>query len=71
MELRDVKDWGRGVRNASSVTVDGWIGGHDPPRFASELLGRYGYRLLPVCCPDTAAQDLRRHNLHRGWPPAR
>jgi hypothetical protein len=39
------------VRNARSVAVDGRIGGHDSPRFADGLPGRYGHRLLPSCCP--------------------
>jgi hypothetical protein len=39
------------VRNARSVAVDRRIGGHDPPRFSGGLPGRYGHRLLPVCCP--------------------
>jgi hypothetical protein len=65
MELRGVEDRGRRVRNARSVAVDGRIGGHDPPRFVGGLPGRYGHRLLPVCCPDVAPPDLRDHNLNR------
>jgi hypothetical protein len=53
-ELRCVEDRERRVRNARSVAVDGRIGGHDPPRFAGRLPGRYGYRLLPICCLDVA-----------------
>jgi hypothetical protein len=41
----------------------GRIDAHDPPRFAGGLPGRYGHRLLPICCPDTATQDLRDLNL--------
>jgi hypothetical protein len=50
-ELHGVEDRERCVRNARSVAVDGWIGGHDPPRFPGGLPGHYGHRLLPVCCP--------------------
>jgi hypothetical protein len=52
-ELRCIEDWGREVRNVRSVGVGGRIGGHDPPRFAGGLPGRYEHRLLPVCCPTT------------------
>ena len=47
---------GKMVRNARSVAVDGRIGGHDPPRFPGGIPGRYGHRLLPVCCPGAAAR---------------
>jgi hypothetical protein len=53
-ELRGVEDRGRHMRNPRSVAGDGRIGGHDPPRFAGGLPGRYGHRLLPVCCPGAA-----------------
>jgi hypothetical protein len=55
-ELRGVENWGRRVRNARSVAVDGRIGGHDPPRFPGGLPGRYGPRLLPVCCPTASTR---------------
>jgi hypothetical protein len=29
------------------------------------LPGRYGHRLLPVCCPDGADPDHQDHNLIR------
>jgi hypothetical protein len=35
----------------------GRIDAHDPPRFPAGSPGRYGHRLLPVCCPDRATQD--------------
>jgi hypothetical protein len=60
-ELRGVKDRGGRVRNARSVAVDGGSGGHDPPRVAGGLPGRYGHRLLPVCCPTAPTLDLRDH----------
>ena len=53
-ELRGVEHRGRRVRNARPVAVNGSIGGHDPPRSSGELPGRYGHRLLPVCCPGAA-----------------
>ena len=53
-ELRGVEHRGRRVRNARPVAVNGSIGGHDPPRSSRELPGRYGHRLLPVCCPGAA-----------------
>jgi hypothetical protein len=60
-ELRGVEDRGRQMRNARSVAVDGRSGGHDPPRFARGFPGRYGHRLLPVCCP--TADSVLNHNL--------
>jgi hypothetical protein len=59
MELRGVEDRGRRVRNARSVAVDRRIGGHDPPRFSDGLPGRYGRRLLPVCCPASDRKPAR------------
>jgi len=53
------------MRNPRSVAVDGRIGCHDPLRFAGGLPGRYGHRLLPVCCPDDADPDLRDDDLNR------
>jgi hypothetical protein len=58
-ELRGVENWGRRVRDARSVAVNGSIGGHDPPRFPGGLPGRYEHRLLPVCCPDDTNPDIR------------
>jgi sulfite exporter TauE/SafE len=52
------------VRNARSVTVDGRIGCHDPPQSSGGLPGRYGHRLLPICCP-TAPTRPSDHNLNR------
>jgi hypothetical protein len=58
-ELRGVEDRGRPVRNTRSAAVDGRICGHDPPRLSGGLPGRYGHRLLPVCCPGVADPTFR------------
>jgi hypothetical protein len=57
-ELRGVEERGGRVRNAKSVAVDGRIRAHDPPLFAGWLPGRYGHRLLPVCCPMQPGHNL-------------
>jgi hypothetical protein len=62
-ELRGVEDRGRCVRNARSVAVDGRFGCRDPPQSLGGLPGRYGRRLLPICCP--AAPDHWDHRLNR------
>jgi hypothetical protein len=67
-ELRGVEDRGRPMRNARSAAVDGRIGCHDPPRSSGGLPGRYGHRLLPICCP--AAPDPRDHSLNRPAAPS-
>jgi hypothetical protein len=53
------------VRNSRSVAVDGRIGGHVPPWFAGRLPGRYGPRLLPICCSTAPTPALRDHNPNR------
>jgi hypothetical protein len=73
-ELRGVEDRGRRVRTTRSVAIDGWIGGHDPPRSSGGLAGCYGHRLLPMCCSSSAAtRCARAGQLARvgGWDGGR
>jgi hypothetical protein len=53
------------VRNARSTAVDGRIGGPDPPRLSGGLPGRYGHRLLPMCCPTAPTLTFGDHNPNR------
>jgi hypothetical protein len=51
------------------MAINERIDGHDPPLFAGGLPGRYGHRLLPVCCPDVAdptfGTTIRIARVHR------